>query len=457
MILAARVRGTRENALSQALSWAKARPWFSVVVILTMWCVFPLVRRVIDWKVGAAAVSLISIIPLAALLPFLLPLVYGGNLRKLDRGLGTVAWLWLGGFTFSLAMAILAGKGGAAAALYTYLQFILPAAFGVWFATTTGDVRATYERIANFLLWLSTPLSLYAIFQFVRPPAWDVQWMIVANIVSIGKPLPFQLRPFSTLNGPGTFADFLIVVVLLNLPRLKTPKPAAIAQMGLALAALAITLVRSNWAALVLGVVVYIAISPGRARNFNLLAATALVLSVFVFNASSLLGDASVGSGLQQRLDTFSNLGNDTSYNERSQYFNGPLQDALATPLGQGLGVTGTAAKIGNAGKTQDFDDGYIARFVEMGYFGTACYLAAVFAALAFAVRRWRAFKRMNAEDLAGMAAGVIGVQVALIGLDLSSDHHNALPGLFFWISLALIGSCDASAFIRRGRSSLAA
>jgi hypothetical protein len=74
-----------------------------------------------------------------------------------------------------------------------------------------------------------------------------------------------------------------------------------------------------------------------------------------------------------------------------------------------------------------------------MGYFGTACYLIALITALVMAYVRWRAFKRAELHDEAMLAAAVVAIQVALIVLDLSDDHHTGYAGMFFWLSLALI------------------
>jgi len=450
MILAGRLPGERRSLFSDARAWIDARPWAIVSVVLTMWALFPMIRRLIDWKLGAAPVSIISVIPLISLLLAVIPFVYGGRLRLLDRDLRLAAWLWFGGFTFSFVVALTSGSGGAAAALYAYLGFALPAVFGLWFATVRGSMTELYDKVAITALWLCTALSLYAIVQFVRPPEWDVQWMLNAKIVAFGVPLPYQLRAFSTLNGPGTYADFVLFSVMLNLPRLRKPTPLAIGQLGVALAGLLLTLVRGDWGALIVGVIVYIALTPDRARNFNIMIGVVFVLGLFVANVSSLLGNSAAGSDLQNRLDTFGNLGNDVSYNERSRYFDGPLQEALRTPLGLGLGVLGTAAKIGSGGQTLDFDNGYIARFTEMGYFGTLCYLSTIGFTAVVAFRRWRAYKRLGREDLAGRAASVLAILVMLMALDMSSDHHNAIEGLFFWIALALVGGRDASAIARR-------
>ncbi len=406
--------------------------------MLLCWAIFPEIRRLIDWKIGFNSISVISVVPLLALVPFAFPLIYTKRFARLDPGLQKCAWLWFGGFVFSLVVAFAQFNffGGA----YAFAEFCLPAVFGIWLATTS-DVppRVMYEKIATFCLWLGTALAVYGVIQFVVAPAWDMEWLKATKLVNVGVPAPFMFRPFSTLNSPGLFGDFLTFAFLLNLPRLRKPSLLRLAQVAFVLGVLILTMVRSDWVAVVCGMLVYIVLSPDRMRNLMIFAGVGIVCAVLVANASSLLGSSDAGNSLSARFETFTNLGADQSYADRQTYFGATLTDAEQNPLGSGLGVLGTAAKLSGSGDTKDFDNGYIARFTEMGYFGTACYLAAVFGVTIVGFRRWSALRAPEDRDARAMAAGAIAVQAALIFLDISSDHHNALPGLFFWLSMAIL------------------
>jgi hypothetical protein len=429
-----------ERPFAGVVAWCRARPWLAISLVLGAWALMPGVRRLLDWRAGGfASVSVLSIVPLIALIPAVLALTYGGKLRYVDRRLALCAWLWTGGFGFAFVVA-LANGGSPFAASYALAQFMLPMAFGLWVATLDLPVDVLYERIANVLLWLSTPLCLYAALQFVAPPPWDVSWMLHANIASIGQPYPYQLRPFSTLNGPGVFADFLDITMAINLPRLITARsPLRIAQFALCFAALALTMVRTGWLGFAVAVVTYIALTPHRARNLAVFGGVAVVGAVIIVNASVLLGSAQTGSDITSRFSTLTNLNNDYSFVDRQHYFEGLLTDALGQPLGQGLGVTGTAAKLGDSGAVRDFDNGFVARFTEMGYFGMTCYLLALGGMIALAVGAWRRYAARGRPRLTAIAAAVVAVQVMLFVLDVSSDHHNALAGIAFWLTMALV------------------
>ena len=400
----------------------------------------PGIRRLFDWRAGGfASISVLSIVPLLALVPALIALTYGGRLRLVDKRLVACAWVWTGGFSIAAVIGIANGVSPAAAG-YAFAQFLLPAAFGLWIASLDMPADVLYHRIASIFLWLSTPLCLYAAFQFVSPPAWDVAWMHSAGILSIGKPFPYELRPFSTLNAPGVFADFLVITIALNLPRLIVARaPLRYAQFALCVAALVLTMVRTGWLGFVVALVTYFFLTPNRGRNLAVFSLIAVVGSLVVFNASALLGSEQAGNSIAARFSTLSNLGQDASFIDRQQYFGSVLYDAAAQPFGQGLGTIGTAAKLGSSGDTKDFDNGFIARFSEMGYFGTVCYLATVIAMGVLCIRAWQRYGARRESKLTAIAAAVVAVQVMLFVLDVASDHHNALAGLAFWISAAIL------------------
>jgi hypothetical protein len=409
-----------------AFNSAQTRPaTLGILAILALWALMPEARRLVDWRAGFAAVSVLSVVPLLALLAPLVALIFGSGLARIDRRLLAIAWVWFGGFTSALAVALASGNE-TSAALYSYASFCLPAGFGLWVASLDIERSALFEIVTRFLLALATPLALYAMFQLAYPPAWDVAWMRQVRLGSIGLPLPFVFRPFSTLNAPAVFADFLVATILLNLPRLRNASALTLLQVALCGAALALSMMRSGWVALAVGIICFLGLSANRLAN---LTTFSLVL---VFFTALTTGASSFGGGLGARLSTFTKLDSDVSYVERAHYYGEPLFEAAGTPQGAGLGVVGTAAKLGPTGSAYAFDNGYIARLTEMGWFGSACYLLVTFGALAFVLSR-----RTTAGS--GVVAAVAAIQLALIAADVSWDSHSALCGVVFWLSLGLV------------------
>jgi len=311
--------------------------------------------------------------------------------------------------------------------------------FGLWVATLDIAPDALSDRVATIGLWIATALAVYAVFQYVALPEWDAAWMRNTALVSIGNPAPFQFRPFSTLNAPGPFADFLVAVLLLNLPRLKHLSLLQAAQIMLLVGVLVLTMVRTAWLAAAVGVLAYLLLSPNRWKNLAIFSLVGVACTVLVLNASVLLGNDQAGSDLSRRFETLGNLQSDTSYNDRQAYLGDKLQTALGQPTGSGLGLLGTAAKLGSSAQVVDFDNGYVARLTEMGYFGTACYLATLIAGLVLAWRYWDGARRRGSQREAAFGAAVFALQITLAFTDISSDHHNGFSGIFFWLSLALV------------------
>jgi hypothetical protein len=414
-------------------SWAS----YYIYAVLITWALSPGIRRLIDWRSSFSSISIISVLPLVSLLPAAVILITSRSSKNLDRRLVYASWLWFGGFAYAYAVSLAAGN--AVSGTYTLMEFALPSAFALWVATIDVEATVLYERLSTTLLILAALLSAYAFVQFTLAPPWDIAWMERTKLLSIGTPAAFSFRPFSMLNAPGPFADFLTAAVLLNLPKMRHFNILRLAAFVVCLGALTLTLARSNWLALLVGALAYVILSPGRARNLTVLGFFALTITLLIANASSLLGNSRAGIDLQNRFDTLANLSNDRSYIVRKQYLGNALSDAIESPTGEGLGVLGTAAKLGSSGETVDFDNGYIARFTEMGYFGTACYLITLGFALYIALRRWNVYRSAGFRDASSVAAACLAIQLAFLFLDISSDHHSELGGLFFWLSIAIV------------------
>jgi putative inorganic carbon (hco3(-)) transporter len=422
-----------------ALTWE----WWYVFAVLALWVFIPEVRRVLDWQHGSfASVQILSIVPLSAILPMAIPLVLG-RWRRVTLGMGGLTYLWLLAFTYALVVG--AALVHVLSALYAFLGFCIPAIAGLWVATqgrTPADVA--FGRIATALLWMATLSSLYGIFQFVALPPWDAGWLHYAPVTSAGAPAPFAFRVFGTLNSQGPFADFLAIVLMMNLNRLRLHQPWSLAAMGICVIALSLTLVRSAWIAGAAGLCLYLLLSAGRWRATATLPVLIALIAVPTFVMSSTFGDEHTTALVTDRVNTFTKLQDDESGNARFGLINYALERTSAQPFGEGLGVIGNGTKLTNERLLQEgFDNGYLARFVEMGYVGGLIYALVVFGALALMLRCWWKTdpgdtRRRELFALAGAA------QVALLALDLASDAHNAFTGVLFWIVLGVALAADA-------------
>ncbi|GAC1418350.1 MAG: hypothetical protein NVS3B16_15100 [Vulcanimicrobiaceae bacterium] len=423
-------------AAARPTTWLRARPWLFVNFIFLLWALTPEIRRLIDWRSSYTAVSIVIALPLVGLLVPAFAYFYTPTLALIQRRVLVPLWLYVGGFVSACGIGLAAGNG--LGALYSFFDFVLSALFGVWVTTLDIPRKVLYEKVASFLLNLATPVSLYAFYQFAVLPPWDRSWLMQVNAVSFGAPFPFQFRPFSTLNGPAIFADFLLGVLLLNMPRISKGGAFRILKFAIVVAALVLTRVRAEWIGAIVGLLAYVAVGPGRVRNFAIVGALAGLIALFTANTALIFGTTQADATLQQRFSTFSDIAQDQSYQERQMYLGSVLVTALQQPFGTGLGVVGPGARL-EPGKNGVFDNGFVARLTEMGFFGFACYIAALGFALWLAFGRLRAFNREGDRELASIAAAAIAIQIAFDFVDISGDHHNSVAGMFFWITLGLL------------------
>ena len=404
-------------------------------IVLVLWAVIPEVRRFADWQIGYSALPVINLIPLVALAPLIFFLRRGA--RPTPLGFSVVVWSWLIGFGFAFAVGIV--SGGLLSVLYESAQFLLPLLAGIVVVRSWRDV-SDFSVVANVLAVVGAGVGLYGVYQYFNPPPWDVFWVLNARLGSLGLPVPFGLRIFSTLNSPGVLADFLAAAILTQLPYLRPGRGLVFRCLALVpiIAALGLTFVRASWLAVGLGAFVYFLLSPRRASALGVAALVGALTCAVVALAPSIPAAAPIIDSVQTRIQTFQNLQSDDSYLARERATKSALDQSITEPLGQGLGNLGTSTKLANSGQTTVLDNGYLSRLLEMGFPGFLAYLCAVLVALCMSMSAWIAASKRQDVESASIIAVCIAIQMALIGLEASSDHHNGLNGVLFWITLAV-------------------
>jgi hypothetical protein len=412
-----------------------AARWF-LPAALTAFFVIPEVRRIVDWQIGANAISVVSIVPLLMLTPVVIPVVRKLAAARLTLAFRILCYAWLLAFVYALLVGFAAG--GRLEAVFQFAQFVLPLVCGAWIAMRAVPADVTFRQLTNTFVWAGAFIGLYGMYQFIAPPPWDVAWVNSSGLASIGVPEPFGLGIFATLNSPGSAALFFVFVVLLGLHELDLRRPGPVLAVTVCVAALALTNVRAAWLALAVGVAVFCVVSPQRGRPLLAVAAIAIVSVLLGLSASALLGSKDVATQLDARLDTLGDV--DSAWaNDRRRETAEAARQAWSEPLGQGLGTVGTSTKLGAGGGQLTVDNGYLARFLEMGVAGFAAYVVALGAGIVFALRALVLSGARNERGRQSIAATAICVQVALLGMDLSVDAHGALAGLVFWLLLALV------------------
>ncbi len=412
-----------------------------VWLIVAAWAFVPELRRVVDWLVGSGSLPVINLIPLILMLPLFWQAL---KKRQYGRDMNFVIVAWMLGFGYALFVALAAG--GLFGAFYDLALFCVPTLAGLWVINASLDRRELFQALTTASLTIGTIVSMYGLYQFARPPAWDALWVASSGLGSIGTPEPFQLRIFSTLNSPGTLAAFLVVTILISLHRVTT-KRILIFPLLLCTLALGFSLVRTGYLAVAVGAMVYCICCTRRGELIKLGSAFAALIVLAALALPTIFGDEShATSRLTDRLSTLNHIQNDSSTVAREEESATALHEVGEEPLGQGLGVVGTAARLTTSAQTNVLDNGYLSRWLEMGVVGFAAYLAAVLAALFFAMLRWARARRLGApSEEIDLLATAIAVQMALLAAEVGGDSHGQLSGFYFWfmVGLALKGAAE--------------
>jgi hypothetical protein len=446
-----------------------SREWIYFALVVAAWSFTPLVRRLLDFRNGAFnPVQITSLIPFLMLLPLVLVCFKKERLERLTPAMRLLAAIWCGTFLYGFLTAAVSGSVSAAG--FELVEYLVPVLAGVWLAGQGLAITETLRRLAVIFLPCAGIVAVYGVLQWIQPPPWDVLWVEGSHFAGADFPVPFGLRVFSTLNSPGTLADFMAVTMLLALPFLRLRSVwmwPLVAAMG---AALMLTLVREAWVALLVGTVIYLIVSPGRFRALPSLAVFSVILALLVLNLPTLLGSGANADVITSRISTFGDVGHDASALARETEISDALNAGLSNPIGIGLGAIGAAARLGSNAQTDlgsVLDSGYLARFVELGWLGFAGYAVVVIGGPLMMLYGLRRRGRDGGPNEAALVAGAtaFAIGAALAWGDAANDAHLGLEGFLFWIALG-VGSLAASsrepaatpvrarpAFARLGRS----
>lgn len=320
---------------------ASLHPRASIVAAVAAFVFSALLRRVFpaaDPTADMAAIfAFVVTIPLA---------VHGVRCPK--PGAVTLLLIWT---TVGVAPAL----GTPLVAVAGWLNFAVPvlAAFGV------RRIPGGLPVFARATVVCGSIAATYGIVQYFVAFPWDLTWLAGAGVRSIGTYGESNFRPFATLPAPQTAATLSAVVILLVVFRrqLVSPSPLlrawALSSSGVFLL---LTLARSVWVGLAAALVVGVLATRGRPAG-QLVAFVAVVM-VFVLVAPQ--GDLVV-----ERAQTFTNLGEDKSYNARRDLISRTA--ALVSPVGVGVGSLSSGSR---AATDSTLDNGYLVVLGELGLVG---------------------------------------------------------------------------------------
>jgi hypothetical protein len=395
-------------------AWRQS-PHSHLQTVFFLFCFAPFARRVVDYYAGFDSIGIMLIGPLATILiptPRLIRLI-DGRTNPFEKGLAPITVVLI---CVAYAAFISLFKGAWMDASAGALKWFAPLIYAM-VLIETGDRDRLIDAAAQIFQIILPIMGLYGVFQYVDPPSWDRYWMEFATTVTAGLPLPYEVRVYSTLNGPASFATItaagILIVSFLRPPLLAIPAviPAALA--------LLLSQYRTAWLSLALGILFCTLFAKTRTRSGFILAALALggmiALTIPEFN-----------DALLARFQSFSEGTQDGSAQERLQEF----VILWSEPWSSLFGVGFTVGDPGVAG-TMPVDGMIIACWLMMGMMvGFFCLSGFAWASTRMALNAFRS-QRASAVVLGGLGCG------SLLQMPLANISAAEL-GLLFWTFAAI-------------------
>ncbi len=397
-------------AVGGFLLW-RSKPLYLGLVIW-LWFVTPFLARMSDLQAGWTSANAVELAPYItagiAGIPLLANLRSLANRKTLPYVCALVAILY--GLIYGLTYLPLFNV------LRALLNWVVPVIFGL-FIYENRQLYPEFRRvIERSFLYGVLATGAYGVYQFFALPDWDRMWMLNVQMNSFGEIEQMKTRAFSTMNAPAIFAAVMAcgLLLLLNVKGKLRLLAAACGFFGLVL-----TLSRASWLSLAAGCI-YLMFRLGMRERIRLALAAVTCLAVLI----GVVQFTGVKQVVWNRLQTFTQPGQDVSFDARIDGHEQALRALAQEPWGEGIGSTDT---LHNTEGDDDFigpHDSTLLEFLySLGWVGTLIYTVglATLAIQLFRVRPSDPFVISAHAILIGLAAqclmnsvllGVLGFMV---------------------------------------------
>ncbi|MDE1184684.1 O-antigen ligase family protein [Paraburkholderia sp.] len=413
------------GAFLVALRFYRSSPAHYLGFVCWLFFLTPEVRRLADYMSGTfSEKSLIMIAPLAAVSLCGFTLLRHANLLGQRRAAPLVMIMLALFYAYIVGMA----QVGISAATFTLINWLFPVLVAFQLVATWQDYPIYHRVLLKTFVYGGLAIGLYGVIEFIFVPPWDAFWLQASGMTSEGNAVPFQMRVGSTMNSSGPFAVTIMALILLALAARGKVR---MLMLMVAVPALMFTAVRGAWGGLVIGLIYPLAMLDGRER----LKLIGGVMVVMMLGAPVLMIDE-VAEPVMKRFDTILNISNDTSFQERTDFYKRFLSQALTDVAGQGLGTTGIGTKLadsdGPTSRSVDFDSGLMEVPLVMGWPGTLLYAGGVLLLV------WRAFLASRLRSKDRLAICGVGLALAIFAMLIFVNTLIGISGLFFFIGVSM-------------------
>ena len=341
---------------------AQQLPSLYIEYTFWLWFLAPVIRRIIDYQSGYFTPGPWNLVPL--LVTSISLVTFFQHLPKLKHKEIVVFALPISGIFYSFLIGLVNGLP-IGKVLIELLSMVGSISFGFYIYSHWQDYPRIRASLEKTLLWGLICISSYGIFQFLAPPEWEA-FLLNSEFSNptFGRPIPYEIRVFSTMNSPQTCACALSTALLV----LIASKPSLIKLPALVFGSLTLllTLARTFWLGFLVGLLALIPFLKMRSQ----LRLLAILVSVGFF-VVLVATDESFSDVISKRLNSLSDTSDDVSLTVRREAFFKFLGFALTRVIGSGL----AGADVLNVDTFAAGDSGFLYILVSLGLLGSIPYL----------------------------------------------------------------------------------
>lgn len=323
-----------------------------------LWFVGPSVKRIIDYQAGYVTPGSWNLIPsLVTFVSFATLVRYLPHAHKLG---GLPFILAIGAVFYGFAIELIQQQISLRH-VTMLLTWLTPIVFGFHLFVNWRDYPRYRQNFQRVFLWGVLVMGAYGIWQFFMPLPWDTFWIELDE-----QCLCFRDRLWSTAHTPFTFGVFMSGGLLLSLINKKSVFSITAGVAGYL--SFLLTLSRSAWLSWIVGLMFLFPSLKVRFQRSLIIT----IVSIGLF-ALPIIYTEPFSEVIGSRIDTFSNLENDGSYNARLSVFQNNTENAMFEFIGKGL-----SSNI----ETEEFysknDAGLLYLLFSLGWLGSIPYLAGI-------------------------------------------------------------------------------
>jgi O-Antigen ligase len=335
-----------------------------------LWFLCPLLRRLIDDRIGYTDGSPILLAPYLYLAPTLITvwryLPKSKYYETLPFALPIVGTL----YSFAIALVLRSPS----VAIKALLDWLIPVSFGYYVFMNWREYPNYSKNIQRVFVWGILIMGIYGVYQYIVAPSWDILWLVSSgqSETGIGIPGPFNLRVWSTLNSVEPFSGYMAAGLLLLFHRSGILN---IAASVTGYCSLLLTLTRSAWIGYLVGLLALVMSLKPKHQTRILITVALLVIMVIPLASMEQFSE-----NINSRIDTISNIQEDGSSKARQSIYADNLFVGLTNPIGDGIG--------GDA-----YDSGILNILRNLGWAGSILYGGGMF------MGSWQLFKDSDAKS----------------------------------------------------------